>query len=140
MPFWSTKSNRGPVSIDVSCPPDLNVRTYPGALAQVITNLVMNSVIHGFEGRERGMVTMVVTAAGESFRLQYSDDGNGMDPDALHKLFDPFYTTKRGAGGSGLGANIVYNLVTGPLAGRIQASSAPGHGLHLDIHMAADLR
>ena len=100
----------------------------------------MNSVIHGFEGRAHGLVNITVAGDGDNLQLRFDDDGNGMEPDALNKLFDPFYTTKRGAGGSGLGANIVYNLITGPLAGRIHARSTPGHGLHYDIRMPRDLR
>ena len=61
--------------------------------------------------------------------MRYQDDGNGMDAQALEQLFDPFYTTKRGAGGSGLGTHLVYNLVTNALSGKIQAKSQPGKGL-----------
>jgi signal transduction histidine kinase len=129
-----------PVSVRVDCQPGLCAHTFPGALAQVITNLVMNSVIHGFEGKAHGVVNITVSAETENLHLRFEDDGNGMEPDALNKLFDPFYTTKRGAGGSGLGANIVYNLITGPLAGRIEASSPPGRGLQYAIRMPLDLR
>jgi two-component system NtrC family sensor kinase len=61
--------------------------------------------------------------------VAYADDGAGMDADTLGKLFDPFFTTRRGTGGSGLGAHILYNLVTGPLGGTIRVESAPGEGL-----------
>ena len=124
-----------PVSVNISCPPDFNIDTYPGALAQVITNLVMNSVIHGFEGRARGAINIEAQRDGDTLHLQYSDDGNGTDETGLKKIFDPFYTTKRGTGGSGLGAHIVYNLITGPLGGRVQVSSATDQGLHFDIRM-----
>jgi signal transduction histidine kinase len=129
-----------PVSINIHCPGELTAYTFPGALAQVLTNLVMNAVIHGFEGKAHGVITLTVAREGESLSLQFSDDGHGMEPDALNKLFDPFYTTKRGTGGSGLGANIVYNLITGPLAGRVQATSVPGQGLRYDIRTPGDLR
>ena len=69
--------------------------------------------------------------------ITYVDDGLGMNSDALEKLFEPFFTTKRGQGGSGLGTHIVYNLVNGPLAGSIKASSAPGAGLHYQIRFPA---
>ena len=129
-----------PVSVNIACPTGLRARADPGALAQVITNLVMNSVIHAFEGKDHGVARIAVSSDGDHLRPQYSDDGNGMDAEALNKLFDPFYTTKRGSGGSELGTNIVYNLITGPLAGQVQASSVPGQGLHYAIRMPADLR
>jgi signal transduction histidine kinase len=128
-----------PVLVHVSCAPDFIIDTHPGALAQVITNLVMNSVIHGFEGRARGAINIQASRDGDALNLRYSDDGNGTDETGLKKIFDPFYTTTRGTGGSGLGAHIVYNLITGPLGGRIQVSSAPGQGLHFDIRMPIKL-
>ncbi len=128
-----------PVSVNISCPPDFIIDTYPGALAQVITNLVMNSVIHGFEGRGRGAISIVASRDGDNLALKYADDGNGTDETGLKKIFDPFYTTTRGSGGSGLGAHIVYNLITGPLGGRVQVSSAPNQGLHFDIRMPVKL-
>ncbi len=128
-----------PVSVKISCPPDFIIDTYPGALAQVITNLVMNSVIHGFAGKARGDIKIEASRDGATLHLQYSDDGHGTDETGLKKIFDPFYTTTRGTGGSGLGAHIVYNLITGPLGGRIQVSSAPGQGLHFDIRMPIKL-
>lgn len=128
-----------PGHIELQCPEDLRAHTYPGALAQVITNLIMNSVIHGFEGRARGRMDIVVTAEDNGLRLLYSDDGRGMGPEALKKLFDPFFTTKRGSGGSGLGAHIVYNLITGPLGGRVQVESAPDRGVRFDIRLPLGL-
>ena len=128
-----------PVSVKISCPPDFIIDTHPGALAQVITNLVMNSVVHGFEGRARGNIKIEASRDGATLHLQYSDDGKGTDETGLKKIFDPFYTTKRGAGGSGLGAHIVYNLITGPLGGRVQVSSALDQGLHFDIRMPIKL-
>jgi signal transduction histidine kinase len=128
-----------PVSVNITCPDMLRMHTYPGALAQVITNLVMNSLIHGFDGKAHGVITITASRDGDRMRLQYSDDGQGMAPDALKKLFDPFYTTTRGTGGSGLGAHIVYNLITGPLAGRVEVRSTPGQGLHYDMRIPADL-
>ncbi|MBP6702754.1 MAG: GAF domain-containing sensor histidine kinase [Vicinamibacteria bacterium] len=127
------------VHIELDCPEDLTAHTYPGALAQVITNLVMNSVIHGFEGRPRGRMDIVVRGEENALCLQYADDGRGMEAEALKKLFDPFFTTKRGSGGSGLGAHIVYNLITGPLGGRVQVESAPEKGVRFDIRLPLGL-
>ena len=77
---------------------------------------------------------------GDHVMLDYSDDGLGMDQSLLTQLFDPFFTTKRGSGGSGLGAHILYNLVTGPLGGTIKVSSAPGMGLHYKLRFPKDQR
>lgn len=128
-----------PVSVKISCPPNLIIETYPGALAQVITNLVMNSVIHAFDGRPEGTITITATREGDTLHLVYADDGNGTDEVGLKKLFDPFYTTRRGAGGVGLGAHIVYNLITGPLEGVVQVKSAPGEGMRFDIRVPMKL-
>ena len=127
------------VSVNLECPSELSVHIHPGALAQVVTNLVLNSMLHGFEGRTSGLVSITASHEHDTLRLQYEDDECGMDASALNKLFDPFYTTKRGAGGSGLGAHIVHNLIVGPLAGRVNVSSEPGHGLRYDIRMPAAL-
>jgi signal transduction histidine kinase len=121
------------IAIKVDCPSGIAMRTYPGALSQVLTNMLTNSLIHGFEGRNKGHIDIIAKVEGNTAFLTYADDGLGMDDDALEKLFEPFFTTKRGQGGSGLGTHIVYNLVTGPLAGSIKASSTPGHGLQYQM-------
>jgi len=105
------------------------VINYPGALSQVITNMLMNSLIHGFENDAKGNIRIEASVKNQQIYLNYSDDGVGMDQQAMRKLFDPFYTTKRGQGGSGLGAHIIYNIVTGPLGGNIETISEPGFGL-----------
>ena len=99
----------------------------------------MNSVIHGFEGRPRGRMDIVVRGEENALCLQYADDGRGMEAEARKKLFDPFFTTKRGSGGPGLGAHIVYNLITGPLGGRVQVESAPEKGVRFDIRLPLGL-
>jgi signal transduction histidine kinase len=105
----------------------------PGALSQVVTNMVVNSLVHGFEQGEPGVIRINVALDGDLVELNYSDDGIGMDSAALAQLFDPFYTTKRGTGGSGLGAHILYNLVTGALGGSVKVLSSPGLGLHYKL-------
>ncbi|MNR57397.1 Autoinducer 2 sensor kinase/phosphatase LuxQ [compost metagenome] len=72
--------------------------------------------------------------------FDYSDDGVGMDKDTLGQLFDPFFTTKRGSGGSGLGAHILFNLVTGALGGTVKVESSPGNGLHYHLRFPRDQR
>lgn len=115
--------------ITVQCPNQISIRTNAGALSQIISNLLLNSYIHGFDGIELGNISIVVEERNGFVLMRYQDDGNGIDAQALEQLFDPFYTTKRGAGGSGLGTHLVYNLVTNALSGKIQAKSQPGKGL-----------
>ncbi|QOL26857.1 GAF domain-containing sensor histidine kinase [Thalassotalea sp. LPB0316] len=115
--------------ITVQCPTHISIRANAGALSQVLSNLILNSYIHAFEGIEQGNILIHVEERNGFILMRYQDDGNGLDNQALEKLFDPFYTTKRGSGGSGLGTHLVYNLVTNALHGKIQAKSAVGKGL-----------
>lgn len=118
-----------PVKVEVQCAPDIMLDSFPGAVSQIVTNMVMNSLVHGFERDQPGHIAIRAALEDDMVTLDYSDDGAGMDADTLGKLFDPFFTTKRGSGGSGLGAHILYNLVTGPLGGSVHVESAPGKGL-----------
>ncbi len=122
-------------TIAVICDPQLRVRSVPGALSQILTNLVINSIMHGFEHIDEGHIRIDVRSDNSMLGIDYQDDGMGMPADAIKHLFDPFYTTKRGQGGSGLGANIIYNLVTAKLGGSIAVDSAPGLGLHYRIQL-----
>ena len=127
---------RSAASVAVSCPDDLVVEGYPGPLAQVLTNFVMNSLIHAYGPDQAGQLSIAVTrAASGEVCLVYGDDGKGIPEDVLPKIFDPFFTTNRGGGGgSGLGLNIVQNLVTQRLGGRIEVTSAPGRGASFTVH------
>jgi len=122
-----------PVTVEIDCATELHLRSYPGAVSQIVTNMVVNSLVHGFAEGEPGKITLSARSEGDMLALDYSDDGLGMDSATLGQLFDPFFTTKRGSGGSGLGAHILYNLVTGPLGGTVKVVSAPGMGLHYKI-------
>lgn len=119
--------------IKVSCDAELSILCAPGAIAQIITNLVMNSVTHGFEHKVNGHIDITVEATDKDIMIRYSDDGVGLLPEHLDTLFDAFFTTKRARGGSGLGTHIVYNLVTQTLNGQIEAESEPGKGLNYTI-------
>ncbi|MGK2742090.1 ATP-binding protein [Tepidicaulis sp. LMO-SS28] len=121
------------VHVAIECPPDLTLYTDPGALAQVITNFVTNSLKHGFEGREAGHIRITAQTAGEDVRLVYTDNGKGMMPRDHARIFEPFFTTKRGEGSSGLGLHIVYNIVTGALGGQIESGSIPGSGMRFTV-------
>ena len=115
--------------VSVACPPGLTMESYPGALSQVLTNLVMNSIIHAYDDGVAGHLTIAVERqAPRSIRIVYRDDGRGIAEEHRSRVFDPFFTTRRGSGGSGLGLHIVYNLVTGPLEGTVTVAARPGLG------------
>ncbi len=124
--------------VKVDCPDHLKINSYPGVLSQIVTNLVMNSLLHGFENMAAGEMRFVIREEGPVLILQYSDNGCGMDPATLNKMFDPFFTTKRNQGGTGLGMHILYNLVTQSLKGRIRVVSAPNEGVEFDIRFPMD--
>lgn len=107
----------------------LNLDSYPGAYAQIITNLVLNSLRHAFTKEKEHSIRISFSIAGNVLHLVYRDDGCGVDEIQLKKLFDPFYTTLSNKGGSGLGLNIISNIVTMTLKGKVQAESIVGSGL-----------
>ena len=121
------------------CEDGLMVNTYPGALSQIITNFVMNSVNHGFDVGAHGELNLSLRSIGDSVEMVYRDNGCGIPPENLDKVFDPFFTTGRAQGGSGLGMHIVYNLVTQQLAGEIELSSQPGDGVEIIVRFPKDL-
>ncbi len=123
------------IAIAVECPGDMEIRSYPSAFSQVLTNLVMNAITHAFEGEERGNIRITANRTRRELVLKVVDDGVGIDADHLGRVFDPFFTTKRGAGGSGLGLNIVYNLVTDKLGGTITCTSTLGKGAVFTINI-----
>jgi signal transduction histidine kinase len=107
----------------------IGMESYPGALAQVITNAVTNAISHGFDGRENGTMRLTASMRNNSeVEIRFSDDGIGIPPQNIARVFDPFFTTKLGQGGSGLGLNIVYNLATEVLGGTIKLDSAINAG------------
>lgn len=115
--------------LNIECPDSLELLTYPGAFSQIVTNLVMNSLIHAFEDQEQGEIRLrILLEKDETLVLIYQDNGRGIPEEHLTKVFDPFFTTKRSEGGSGLGLHIVYNLVTQKLKGAITCQSQPGKG------------
>jgi PAS domain S-box-containing protein len=119
---------RRPLRVVVDCPPGVSVDSLPGAVAQIVTNLVQNALLHAFGPDEPGTIRIAAAANGDDVELVYTDDGRGMDDAVRRRVFDPFFTTRRREGGSGLGMHIVYNLVTGALGGHIACASRPGEG------------
>ena len=121
--LWPTLRKSG-ATIDYDIPPGIRMDSYPGALGQVLTNLVNNAVIHGFDGEPGGQIRVSARLLDNDWvELSVRDNGHGIPPESIGRIYDPFYTTKLGKGGSGLGLNIVYNLVHGVLDGRIAVQS-----------------
>jgi DNA-binding LacI/PurR family transcriptional regulator/signal transduction histidine kinase len=113
---------------EIVCPKEYSIFSFPGAFAQIITNLVMNSVIHAFGDDEKGMISISIGEKSGLLALRYSDDGKGIDEKYMSKVFTPFFTTRRGKGGTGLGLYIVYNIVTQKLGGSIEYLSSEKKG------------
>jgi two-component system, NtrC family, sensor kinase len=120
--------------IDIDCPAELDIVSYPGLLSQVVSNLVMNSLVHGYDEGAAGHLSIHVRQTpGDAVEIVYADDGKGIEAAHQSKVFDPFFTTRRGAGFTGLGLNIVHNIVTGSLKGQIALHSAPGRGARFTV-------
>lgn len=133
------KLKKTPHQIEVKIPDGLVVDTFPGALAQILTNLVSNALLHAFDDGDVGLIRIQGQRDGDRVSLDFSDNGKGIPEADQKKIFDPFFTTKRGSGGSGLGMHIVYNLATQVLGGRLHLQSTPGEGasFRLDIPQTA---
>ncbi len=121
--------------ITVSVPTKIEMNSYPGALAQVLSNIITNALLHAWEPGQPGEITITAAADAAAIVLKVQDDGMGMTPDVLNRIYDPFFTTKRGTGGSGLGLHIVFNIVTETLGGTIACTSSPGAGTCFTIRL-----
>ncbi|MBC3910712.1 sensor histidine kinase [Undibacterium umbellatum] len=122
---------RNVYEIRMDIPPEIRMDAYPGLLGQIISNLINNAILHGFEGRENGLIDVsarLLDTEPASVELSVRDNGIGIAGANLGRIFDPFFTTKLGQGGSGLGLNIVYNLVSDVLGGSIHVESQPEIG------------
>lgn len=129
------KIKKTQVDVEIAVPSGIMIDSYPGALAQILTNFVTNALLHAFDEGQAGTITIGATREGDWVTLWFADDGKGIPPENLTRIFDPFFTTKRGSGGSGLGMHIVYNLATQMLGGRLSVSSTPGQGTRFDLRM-----
>jgi len=124
------------LTVSVECEPNLAMNSYPGPYGQVLTNLVLNSAVHAFPDGARGSVHIATQASGkDNVQVLFSDDGCGMSPEVKRQVFDPFFTTRRDQGSTGLGLHIVHNIVTNRLGGRINLESEPGAGTKIQIIM-----
>ncbi len=119
----------------IQCPEDLETVIDPGAFSQVIRNLTMNSLLHGFDTMDKGNIEIQVERKGSKVVLQYDDDGKGIDPAIMNRVFEPFFTTKRNEGGTGLGLSITHSAVTQSLSGDIwiDRHKAKGVGFRIEL-------
>jgi len=113
----------------------LRLRSYPGALSQVVTNLVENSINHGFTSGVGGRICLEVDQEGDKAMIIYRDNGRGMSKEVCARVFEPYFTTGRNLGSSGLGMHIVFNLVTQTLGGDIECESSPAKGVAFRIRL-----
>lgn len=125
--------------INLDCPADLTLNLPAGAISQIFTNLIMNSLIHGFDGINNGIIDIAIKDEDDQVIIDFKDNGNGVTEQQLEKLFDPLFTTKRDQGGSGPGTHITFNLVKQTLSGEIEVTSSPGKGLHYHISFPKDM-
>jgi PAS domain S-box-containing protein len=122
------------LTLNVDCQPNLVMNSYPGPYGQVLTNLFLNAVAHAFPEGRPGVVDIQVRESGkDNVEILFSDNGCGMSLDVRRRAFDPFFTTRRDQGGTGLGLHIVYNIVTNRLGGRLDLDSEPGGGTRIRI-------
>lgn len=150
MSALSIELKRAHISYTIDIDSDISMDTIPGAMAQILTNLVTNSIRHGYaalsptdtsDSQPRGTISVRASRAdGDHIRLTFCDDGLGMDDTTLQKIFEPFFTTKRNLGGTGLGMPIVYNLVRLQLKGDINVRSQEKEGTCFELILPRRLR
>jgi signal transduction histidine kinase len=127
---------RAPIALTIDVPEGLMIDGYPGSYGQILTNLFLNAVNHAFVNGRSGTISVSARPRGyDDVEIIFADDGAGMTPDVQRQAFDPFFTTRRNEGGTGLGLHIVYNLVTQQLGGRMMLESRVGQGTTFRIIM-----
>ena len=122
-------------SINIECPDNIEINSFPGAFYQILNNLILNTLFHGFKNMDKGEIDMVFNLKGNDLNFIYKDNGAGMTQDQCRKIFDPFFTTMRGQGGTGLGMSIVFNLITQTLKGSIECESSENNGIKFIIQI-----
>jgi signal transduction histidine kinase len=127
---------KSPVTLEINVPEGLMVDSFPGSYGQVLTNLFLNAAYHAFPNGRPGTIRIDARPRGsDEIEIIFADDGAGMSADVMRQAFDPFFTTRRNEGGTGLGLHIVYNLVTQQMGGRMMLESKPGQGTTFRIIM-----
>jgi signal transduction histidine kinase len=128
-----------PVEPQLTGDSELVMNSLPGVLTQIISNLVLNSVNHAFTTQQSPEINISFEQDGEEVVFQYRDNGTGIDKSLHQKIFEPFFTSKRGKGGSGLGLYLVFNLIQPKLKGSLQVESELGQGVHLTFRLPSQL-
>lgn len=123
-------------NLDFACDSEIMVKSYPSVLTQIMSNLIANSIGHGFKNRDHGNITVRLSEQEHYVVIDYRDDGVGIAEENVERIFDPFFTTKQGKDRIGLGLSIVYNYVTVKLKGRIRCESGLSKGTHFVIHIS----
>lgn len=119
--------------LTIDCPDQLQIESFPGALSQVIINLINNSLMHGFDADESGSIALVVTEQDQDIVFRYQDNGKGIDSEMLPKIFNQYFTSKPQQGGTGIGLYLVKSIIEKKLQGSLNCNSAPGQGIVFDI-------
>ncbi|MEG3839983.1 AAA family ATPase, partial [Microcoleus sp. herbarium14] len=135
----TAKLRRTKHKVEIKCDENIVLDSYPGVLCQIVTNLVLNSLIHAYDGEDEGILAFDLKLEGDRLIFEYADNGKGIPPENVSKIFEPFFTTKRGQGGTGLGLHIIYNLVTQKLKGTICCESQVDEGTKFMIEFPAKI-
>ena len=125
------------IEVAIHCPDNMEVSIHTGAMTQILTTLLINSVAHAFEDGQKGLITIMagVEPTSGDLTLTYSDNGRGMSEQEKHRIFDPYYQSQKGDEGSGLGMLLVYSIVTVRMNGSIDVQSLPGEGVKFEIQI-----
>lgn len=126
------------LKVVIACKKDLEIETYPGTIAQIFTNLIINSLMHAYDEGQGGTIKITSKQQEKNIVFIYRDDGKGIPEENLKSIFEPFFTTKRNKGGTGLGLHIIYNLVHASLKGSIVCESEEGKGTAFIINVPID--
>ncbi len=121
------------IRLQMDCPDNIEMDSFPGTIGQIVTNFTQNAVVHGFKDRESGEITIQCRMQDELVEMVFADNGAGIDSEFIERIFDPFFTTNRHQGGTGLGLHIVFNLITQKLGGSVKVSSTPGEGTRFTL-------
>lgn len=125
-------------NVEIDCPNDIVIFSYPGMISQILTNFIMNSIIHAYDDGVIGNLNITATKEKNHITLIYSDDGKGISKENLARIYEPFFTTNKHGGGTGLGLNIIYNIVNQSLNGTIKCSSQIGIGTTFVVEFNID--
>ncbi|MFV3075189.1 sensor histidine kinase [Niveispirillum fermenti] len=125
----SPRVRRAGHRVEMAVPEGIEMDGYPGAMAQIVTNLVINSIMHAYPGERAGVMRLSARLLEDGrVEMTYGDDGQGIPPDLWPRIFEPFFTTRRGTGGSGLGLHLLYNIVTVRMGGTVHVGASPQGG------------